>query len=522
MSFAWILLVSAATGFIALSYEILWYRAYSFASWSSPMAFGVLLGAYLAGVGYGSLRARAFCQRHPATGDPRQLLALCGFFTLANLLSFLVIPGLARLCGFHWFPSLLLVFLATGFLGAVLPLLSHFGIRPDRRAGANLSYVYLANILGAAAGSLLTGFVLTDHMGLRGIGLLQAELSVLLVAVLLLRCQLPRARLVALQLALGGLGLLLGALATPLFAGVYERMLFKWRYEGQRFAQVVENRSGVITVDRAGTIYGGGAYDGRFNTSLARDNNGIVRAYLSVALHPAPREVLMIGLGGGAWAQVVANHPALEKLTVLEINPGYLQVIPRHPEVRSLLHNPRVEVVIDDGRRWLLRHPERSFDAIVMNSTWHFRSLATNLLSREFLELLRGRLRPGGMALYNTTFSPDVQRTGAEAFPYALYIVNALLVSNAPLPVDRERLRALLLSWRIDGKPVLDPGQKADLEALDKTLRTVASAPGRDKILAFSRHGTIVTDDNMRPEWHGTDVPEEVAPFGFLAPLLRD
>ena len=67
------------------------------------------------------------------------------------------------------------------------------------------------------------------------------------------------------------------------------------------------------------------------------------------AFHPAPRRVLMIGLSGGAWAEVVANHPQLEELVVVEINPGYLKLIPRYRVVAGLLANPRVKIVITTG-----------------------------------------------------------------------------------------------------------------------------------------------------------------------------
>ncbi len=53
--------------------------------------------------------------------------------------------------------------------------------------------------------------------------------------------------------------------------------------------------------------------------------------------------------------------------------------------------------MIDDGRRWLLGNPDRRFDAIVQNTTWHWRSHATNLLSAEYFELVATRLEPGGI-----------------------------------------------------------------------------------------------------------------------------
>ena len=43
-------LVSAAAGFVALSYEIVWYRVFSFYTWSAAATFGVLLGVYLLGI----------------------------------------------------------------------------------------------------------------------------------------------------------------------------------------------------------------------------------------------------------------------------------------------------------------------------------------------------------------------------------------------------------------------------------------------------------------------------------------
>lgn len=84
--------------------------------------------------------------------------------------------------------------------------------------------------------------------------------------------------------------------------------------------------------------------------------------------HKAPHDVLMIGPSWGSWAQVIASHPQVRKLPVVEINPAYLDLIARYPIVASVLHNPNVEIDIDDGRRWLIRNQEPKFDAIIMNT----------------------------------------------------------------------------------------------------------------------------------------------------------
>lgn len=58
----------------------------------------------------------------------------------------------------------------------------------------------------------------------------------------------------------------------------------------------------------------------------------------------------------GARAQRVA---AIKHMTVVEINPGYLKLIAQYPQVAAVLSDPRIEIVVDDGRRWLRRHPQQ-------------------------------------------------------------------------------------------------------------------------------------------------------------------
>src|SRR5207302_5717931 len=123
-------------------------------------------------------------------------------------------------------------------------------------------------------------------------------------------------------------------------------------------------------------------------------------------------KILMIGLGAGAWAEIIANHPGVEKLRIVEINPGYLQIIRAYPPVSGLLKNPKVEIMIDDARRWLLRHPEEKFDSVIMNTRFHLREHVSSLLSMEFLQLVRQHLKPHGIFLYNTTYSERALLTG--------------------------------------------------------------------------------------------------------------
>ena len=129
--------------------------------------------------------------------------------------------------------------------------------------------------------------------------------------------------------------------------------------------------------------------------------------------------MLVIGLSAGAWTRVLAAFPSVEHVDVVEINPGYLALVKARPSVAPLLADPRVHIHIDDGRRWLGRHPQARYDLIVMNTTFHWRANSTNLLSREFLTLAREHLEPGGILAFNATGSPDALYTAAQVFPYA-------------------------------------------------------------------------------------------------------
>jgi len=254
-----------------------------------------------------------------------------------------------------------------------------------------------------------------------------------------------------------------------------------------------------VTVTKDGRVFGGGVYDGVFSTDPIDDRNGIFRAYAPLAFRPEPRDVLVIGLGSGSWTQVMVNHPSVRRLVAVEISHGYLKIIERSPVVKSLLTDARVEIVVDDGRRWMLRNAER-FDWIIQNTTYHFRAHATNLLSREYFELCREHLKPGGVVLYNTTKSLDAQKTGLDVFPHAWLIGSAMLVSDSPLVPDPVAYRRILEDYKVNGRAVFDLDREADRQVID---HMVADERWHDRawLAGHTRAARVITDDNMASEW---------------------
>ncbi|MBZ5618172.1 MAG: spermidine synthase [Acidobacteriia bacterium] len=504
--------LAALAGFLSLCYEIVWYRLYSFATSGLAQCFAYVLGAFLAGIAFGSWLSRRICRQ--ATSDVVRLArSISVLVLLASLLGFSIVPLVAlavRHVNYVW--TLPLVAVTAGMLGATFPLLCHISVRPDAGAGAGLSYLYLGNIIGSAAGSWVVGFVLMDWFSLRWISVILALLGTAMAMALAVLAGL-RGRERAIASAIVSCAAVAIVLASgPLFATAYGQMQYKqeWGQPGTRLADVVETRSGVVTVDEDGAIFGGGAFDGWMTTDV-HETDLLLRPLALSFFHPSPKEVLEVGLSGGAWSEIMANHPRIEKQVVIEINPGYVEVVRRYPMVSPLLHNPKVEIVIDDGRRWMLRNRHRRFDVIVMDTIYYWRAHATNLLSVEFLDLARQLLKPGGILYYNTTFSWDAQRTGAEHFPYAFRFGPFMVVSDSPIQIDRERWRTTLLSYRLEGIPILDPSTQVDRDRLNEILARADTLPGntyvsegmetRENILRRTRGRRIVTDDNMATEW---------------------
>jgi spermidine synthase len=510
------MVVAGLAGLISLSYEIVWYRLYSFVSGGSAKSFAYVLGFFLGGIAFGSLLARFLCREQGGQDRNRYVRTIAGLIVISNLLAYILAPAVAHLvASVRYQLTLPLVAIAAGLMGATLPLVSHISIEPDQSTGARLSYLYVSNIIGSVAGSLLVGFVLMDFLGIREISVLLAVLGIVLGFVLWLSVKpsTSERNFGIGAITLTGVFVIVGS--GPLFDMIYERLQYKDSYQpNTRLSHTLENKSGIVTVDSVGTVYGGGIYDGVFNTDLVHDRNNVYRAFAIGALHPAPREVLEIGLSSGSWAQILANHPAVEKLTIVEINPAYLKFIPEYPSVAGLLHNPKVEIVIDDGRRWLVRHPDKKFDLIVSNTTYNWRDHVTNLLSTEFLELIRRRLKASGIYYYNTTYSGRAMRTGAVVFPYALRVAGFEAVSDSPIKLDVERWRQILTSYRIEGKPVLNLNLSEDQNRMEELLSLVKTAefPSTeccnaptleygDSIRRRTAGLQLITDDNMGEEW---------------------
>lgn len=394
--------------------------------------------------------------------------------------------------------------------GVVLPALCERAAQSGMVVGKAVAAVYVANIVGSVGGSLVTGLFLLDWFRPTQV---TAGLALIATALLVLTRTshgLREGRMSPDRLWVLAAGLTVAIAATTAPPKLYERLHYQeMASKKPAYKHVVENGHGIITVEsdaKGDLVFGGGVYDGRFNLDPVVNSNDIVRAYMMPILKRQLGDVLVIGLSSGSWAGALLRNPATSSVTAVELNPGYLPLIRTYGTHAWLLDDPRMRVHIDDGRRWLLRNPSRRFDLILMNSLVSYRNLATNLLSVEFLEILRSHLRPNGLAVYNGTGYEASYKTASMVFRYVASTHRLVIASDDPIGLQpHERAVALRSLVKENGVAVFDPTDQKS-EAVFDDLVTA-----RFPDLAASYHERkdlwVITDDNMAPEFKEDQLP---------------
>jgi predicted membrane-bound spermidine synthase len=510
--------MSFLTGLLALSLEIIWIRIVDFTRHGQADSFGLVLFAFLSGIAVGALLAGQLARKK----DLDVFKVISRLLLISALLSYVSIPLVAEAVtlsdtlGFGL--SLLLIALVAGTFGMIFPLLCHVAMTADEPEGRAVSHIYMANILGATLSPLLTGLYLFDKFSLPEIIAAVTATSVVAALFLYINSAYSNRR----KLAAASVLILVATLVLQVHAGfyrnIYEKLLFKDRWkEKQSFKYVVENRSGLITVEAktngGDVIYGGGVWDGRFHIDPAFPVNGIDRAYMVAALHRAPREVLEIGLASGSWALVLDAYEPIESLDIVEINSGYPEVIRHYPDQSRIFESDKTKLHIDDGRRWLKRNPDRKFDLIVADVSWHERNNITNLISANFLHILKSHLKPGGVVYYNTTNSEDVIFTAAQVFQHIVRYDNHIAVSDAPFAMSKQE------TWDNMQRFVKQPIRAMyDSWIYQRAFRDLANQPLIDIAVKYrGRSGLVkITDDNMATEYRRTRLTGGTTWFSFL------
>lgn len=117
--------------------------------------------------------------------------------------------------------------------------------------------------------------------------------------------------------------------------------------------------------------------------------------------HREPKKVLVIGGGDGGSIREILKHKSVEKAVLCEIDKRVVEVSKKYlPEISCGLDDPRAEVYIGDGIKYVLEH-KNEFDVIIVDSTDPI-GAAEGLFSRKFYSSLYDCLTEDGIFVAQT------------------------------------------------------------------------------------------------------------------------
>ena len=401
-----LLAAAALGGALALGLEVVWFRLLVLHARGSDENFAVMLAVVLAGIAVGGAVAPRL------TRWPIAWVAVLA--SAAVVLGYLLAgwPSTGSQLVDYTLPLMLPAAIASGALFTLLGAKLGAGGNNVQPAIGRLT---TANTLGAAAGAALAGLVLLPRLGI------EPALFVLAAGYVVL----------ALVLA--------DAIALPLVAGVAALAFFPFGrmqlhlaeaalpYQFGGAAKVVRTVQGPTTTlqvlrrDRFGEPVSWQLLTDSY--SMTGTDRYALRymqlfAWLPLSLHPEPRRALLISYGAGSTARALLSDPGLRELTIVDLSPEILGTSPLIHGERDPLKDPRVHVVMEDGRHFL-RTRRSEFDIITSEPPPPLIAGVVNLYSAEYFHALRERLAPGGIATYwlpVVQFKPEGARAVIAAF----------------------------------------------------------------------------------------------------------
>ncbi|HEX3556800.1 MAG TPA: fused MFS/spermidine synthase [Thermoanaerobaculia bacterium] len=498
---------AAVVGFSFLLMELVWYRLLGPLLGGSSYTFGLILAVALLGIGAGGLLYGAGeGARRPtllAFAGTCSLEALClalpfalgdRVAVLAALLRPLSGAGFLALAGGWTAVTVLVVLPAAVVAGYQFPLLIALLGAGRRQVGREVGVTYAANTLGAIVGSIAGGFGLIPWLTAPGVWRLVALLLLGLAGVAIVlgaRAGRPGGeprRAALMPLAAGVLGLLccVATGPTPFWRhspiGAGRVTTADWNGPNDvKSAIETQNRRIVWQADGVESSVAldlseeyafivNGKSDG---SALGDSPTQVMSGLVGAVLHPGVHRVLVIGLGTGSTAGWLARVPTVERVDVVELEPAIVHVARTLSQInQDVLANPKVHLVIGDGREVLVTTPE-TYDLVFSEPSNPYRAGVASLFSADFYRSVRRRLRPGGIFLQwlqGYELDAQVVRTAyatlASVFPavesWRIQSADLLLMATVqPVVHDLDRVRAriatepyrtaLARTWGVDG-----------------------------------------------------------------------
>jgi spermidine synthase len=449
-------LAIALSGLCALASEVVWTRWLSLMLGATVYAFSIILAVFLAGLGIGStagsLLARNCARPQTALGWCQMLLAAgmawAAYMLTCSLPYWPINPSLAASPWYTFQLDLVrclwALLPATVLWGASFPLALAAVAARGQDPGRLVGKVYAANTVGAILGALASSLILIRWAGTQNTQRILIGLSAYSGFVMLLSAFLspkagtlseespakPAGWLAAFSIlpALGvAVWLVLSVQPLPWRLVAHGRYLPTYG-DDRELLYLGEGMNASVAVTK---MYDNGVRNfhisGKIEASTDPQDMRLQRmlGHLPALIHPNPRSVLVVGCGAGITAGSFLTYPEVTNVVICEIEPLIPTVIANYfkAENYDVVHDPRVHIVYDDARHFVLTTHEK-FDIITSDPIHPWVKGAATLYTEDYFELCKQHLNPGGLVtqwvpLYESDL-PAVKSelaTFFEAFP---------------------------------------------------------------------------------------------------------
>jgi spermidine synthase len=481
-----VLVAIALSGATALASEAIWVRLLTLSLGGTVYTFSLILAAFLMGLGMGSGAGSVLAR---TVKDPRKALGLCQLllaggiawaaFWLTRAMPYWPInpwlsPGPFYTFQIDFLRCVLTVLPPAILWGASFPLALGAVASRDQDPGRLVGRVYAANTVGAIGGALFGSLLVIAWVGTQNAQRILIGLTA--VSALLMLAPAISSEAGKISFSKRGIGwaattVMLAAFLAWSVAPVPGLLVAYGRYMAAR----LQNHGEIIYMGEG--VNSSMAVSQLSNGVLNYHNAGKVQAssepqdmrlqrmlgHLTTLVPDNPRSVLVIGCGAGVTAGAVSIDPMVERVVIAEIEPLVPKVVSTYFSEHNfaVVTNPKVQVEYDDARHYLLTTDEK-FDAITSDPFDPWVKGAATLYTKEFFELAKERLNPGGIVtvfvqLYESSTEAVKSEiaTFFEVFPEGIVVGNTqegagydvvLLGMKDPKPINLDAIHTRLSS----------------------------------------------------------------------------
>ena len=189
--------------------------------------------------------------------------------------------------------------------------------------------------------------------------------------------------------------------------------------------------------------------------------------------------MLVIACGAGVTAGAVSISPLVENQTIAEIEPLVPKVVSEHFGAHNynVVRNPKVKVHVDDARHFLITTKQK-FDGITSDPFDPWVKGAATLYTREFWELAKSHLNPGGVVtVFVQLYESGTAAVKSGLTPQAADLIQELLDRWPALDDNNRATIARTLLARVE--PQIPAEELARLSTYDLRNRLTAKLSGQ-------------------------------------------